>query len=602
MVSSNLGYNHPAEDLRPYNPGQKPEARTNRGPPKEITPAQSPEGKSASNGRRRTRTKVVAWDPRDLEDIYVRKEINKEDWDTICRDYPSRTRVAMRQQVIKMREKKQRDAMGLGHGAGISSTYSDSPQPASNGIKWASVNGHQSSPADADSYHQRLSIDGEESSDDFELSSAPDSDHEGKSGRQFDPPAPSTPSYPLGVAMPDMPPQQPVVSSMPIVAQEGLHANGQTHLEFDVLAAQLRGQPLAPRQLPSQPLSTASGTFDSRPPPGPDFRPTPRTKRGREFEPVDSELRSANNFNKRRKHQTEAIDPPHMMVGGSEEYAMPFNPPQPMPMPLLPPRVPSDSELDELCIRFRDTFRMMAAYYDEEQRICRELFDASISRANARAAHAVQNLDEANQNYADQAKEARLSSQIERDLTNKRLTAEQAENRRLRDELANCRNQLAAANETLDRKNCAAVAEDLHRPDVAKDTVPHPSLIDRLQQELHAVREDAKRADVANNLLDEEAAKMRLDGRDTHNMVQEVKNQHDKVTAKIDHLASQDLGDLTHKTVKKYIMDVKAEDQELSNKVKQVEDFMSKPNHLTFGAMHQSPNIVANGSVSGDHT
>lgn len=85
MVSSEVDYNHPIEEFRPYNPAQKPEVRSNRGAPKQVTPTQSPEGKPSSNGRRRTRTKVVAWDPNDLEDIYKRKEINKEEWDTICR-------------------------------------------------------------------------------------------------------------------------------------------------------------------------------------------------------------------------------------------------------------------------------------------------------------------------------------------------------------------------------------------------------------------------------------------------------------------------------------------------------------------------------------
>ena len=85
MVSPEVDHNRSVEDSRPYNTVQKPEARINRGQSKQVTPAESPEGKTASNGRRRTRTKVVAWDPRDLEDIYTRKEVNKEEWDTICR-------------------------------------------------------------------------------------------------------------------------------------------------------------------------------------------------------------------------------------------------------------------------------------------------------------------------------------------------------------------------------------------------------------------------------------------------------------------------------------------------------------------------------------
>ena len=85
MVSSEVNFNQPVEDSHPYNPVQKPVARSNRGPPKQLTPAESPEGKSGSNGRKRARTKVVAWDPRDLDDIYVRKEVHREDWDSICR-------------------------------------------------------------------------------------------------------------------------------------------------------------------------------------------------------------------------------------------------------------------------------------------------------------------------------------------------------------------------------------------------------------------------------------------------------------------------------------------------------------------------------------
>lgn len=79
-------YNHINEDFQSYDPAQKPEARNNKRSPKRPAAAESPDGKTpSSNGRRRARTKVVAWDPKDLEDIYERKEIKKEDWDAICR-------------------------------------------------------------------------------------------------------------------------------------------------------------------------------------------------------------------------------------------------------------------------------------------------------------------------------------------------------------------------------------------------------------------------------------------------------------------------------------------------------------------------------------
>ncbi|KAL8699304.1 MAG: hypothetical protein Q9224_001475 [Gallowayella concinna] len=575
MVSSEVDYNHHTEDFHPYNPLQKPEARSNRGLLKQLTPAQSPEGKPSSNGRRRTRTKVVAWDPNDLEDIYRRKEVNKEDWDTICRDYPSRTRVAMRQQVI---------------GVGKNSTYSDSPQPVSNGIKWASVNGYQSSPADGDHYHRRQSVDDDESSDDFELSSAPDSDPEGKPSKHFDPPA------------------RPIVPSMATITQEGPQNSGQAQPNFDVLAAQSRGQPIAPRQTPPQPTySIPTALSDDRPPappppppppPPPEFRSQLRTKRGRDFEAVESDTRNSNNFGKRRKHTSDFTDPAHDRVSTGPEYALPFNPNQTLPLPLLPPRVPLDSELDEMCIRFRDTFRMMKAYYDEEYRIGKELYDASIGRANARATLASHRLDETSLALSEQTKEVRLLSQLELDRMNKRLAEEQSESRTLRDELANCRYKLAVISETLERTKGAAAADDMDPPDGRMSGAAETSSNITLEQKLRAAQENAERADTANELLE---AKMRLDGRDTRSKIQEVKKQHDVVTAKIDHLVSQDLQDWTNKEIKKLLLDVKEEDEGLSNKLKEVDDFLKRPDHLTLASPSLSTNPVGNGSTTGDH-
>lgn len=86
VLSSPRDYNNINEDFHSYDPVQQPEARNNRSPPKAQGATESPDGKApSSNGRRRARTKVVAWDPKDLEDIYERKEIKKEDWDSICR-------------------------------------------------------------------------------------------------------------------------------------------------------------------------------------------------------------------------------------------------------------------------------------------------------------------------------------------------------------------------------------------------------------------------------------------------------------------------------------------------------------------------------------
>ncbi|KAL8670495.1 MAG: hypothetical protein Q9168_004977 [Polycauliona sp. 1 TL-2023] len=482
---------------------------------------------------------------------------------------------------------------------GKGSTYSDSPQPASNGIKWASVNGYQSSPAEADSYHQRQSLDGEESSDDYELSSAPDSDHEGRLSKQCDQPARSTPSHPLHVAMPDIPPQQPVVPSMPVIAPEGPQANGQHLPEFDVFDAQSRGQPIAPRQFPPKPSSTPVAFFDNRSPMNSNVRPPARAKRGREVEAVDPEFRTANSFNKRRKQQNETTDPPNNTSGIGEEYAMPFNPPPTMPIPLAPPRVFSDSELDDLCIRFRDSYRMMGAYYHEEHRIMKELFDAALDRANLRAAAAVQRLDEADQICAEEAKEARLSSQMEYENMKKKLGSEISENRRLAEELASCRQRLAAADGPRERQMSSTVANNMARPDVEMKDALQASLVDQLRQELATAKENAERANVANNLLDGEVAKMRLEARATHEMVQEVNKQHARATAKLDHLVSQDLEELTHKETKKYLMDVKAEHEGTSNRLDRMDDFSSKANHLRFGTISQAPNAIGKGSVSG---
>lgn len=87
MSTSAVDYQHVNEDVfHSYEPAQKPESRNDKNSPRRPAAADSPDGTTTSlNGRKRARTKVVAWDPKDLEDIYRRKEINKEDWDSICK-------------------------------------------------------------------------------------------------------------------------------------------------------------------------------------------------------------------------------------------------------------------------------------------------------------------------------------------------------------------------------------------------------------------------------------------------------------------------------------------------------------------------------------
>lgn len=113
----------------------------------------------------------------------------------------------------------------------------------------------------------------------------------------------------------------------------------------------------------------------------------------------------------------------------------------------------SDAELDDICMRLRHSFRTMGAYFNREQRISKELFDAAINRANTRAAAALQKLDEAYQNFADQAKEARLSSQMEYDKLSKKYAAELSENRRLaEDNIIKLRKRLLARSRWLEYK------------------------------------------------------------------------------------------------------------------------------------------------------
>ncbi|KAL8718058.1 MAG: hypothetical protein Q9225_004766 [Loekoesia sp. 1 TL-2023] len=612
MPNSTSDYNHVNEEFHPYKPTEKPEARNNKSSPIHVASADSPEGRPASNGRRRTRTKVVAWDPKDLEDIYQRKEIKKEDWDTICMDYPTRTKVAMRQQVIKLREKKQREAMGLGHRTGRSSTYSDAPQPpsSSNGIRWATVNG--SSPANIDPYQRRQSFEDEESSEEYDLSSEPDSDHEGKLAKHFDHRAGSTPQQPPAHPVSELTPQQPGVSSMPVIIQEAPQANAQAPLTFDVLAAQSRGKPIAPRQPPPPPPSMPAEIIDDRqppPPPPPEFRPTQRIKRGREIEATGSESRSSSHLGKRRKHHTDPAGAPVTVGNALEGYVAPFNPAASYPMPPQPPRLPQESELDELCIRFRDTYRMMKAAYEEDQRmreeqqrIKAEMFEASLGRANARAVHAERKADEVSLRYADQMKEDRLAMRLEMDHLVQQAEDQQAkaehqraETKKWRDEHAKINQQLAASIDALERERNAKPSEPLHPPHTHTAGAPESSGTEAPWQDF---KQDAERANAANDLLAEEVTRMRSHRAETRHKLEEIKTVHGDLTATLDNLVSQDLTDLTQKMIKKHVLDVKGVDRRLADKIKEVEESLDKYEHSAPGTINQPASSTSNGPVT----
>ncbi|KAL8947095.1 MAG: hypothetical protein Q9222_006585 [Ikaeria aurantiellina] len=547
----------------------------------------------SSGGRKRTRTKVVAWDPKDLEDIYTRKEVNREDWDTICRDYPTRTRVAMRQQVIKLRDKKQREAMGSNYKNGKGSTYSDSPQPAPNSIKWASVNGYQSSPADLDHYRHRPSVDDDdddETTDEFELSSGVDSDHGIKPTRQVDHPARSMPLQVNDQPATEGVPEQPGHSSIvPIVVQDAPQGNGPGATSFDVLAAQSRGKAIAPRQPP--PFSSSTGMFDdghalSQPPPPPDVRPGARGKRSRDGEANDPDSRAPSNFGKRRRQQAEPMETTMSFNNSGDGYMTSFNPPPPVfPLGPPPPQIPQDSDLDDLCIRFRDAFNIMKAAYEQEQRVHKELYEASLGRANARATLALQKLDEHSQYYADQVKENQLSNQIECDLLDKKFEATQSENRKFREDIARYQSQISALTVDLERERDKKTSKDMnHR---APESGQAPDNV--LQQELSVARQNAKRADTANNLLDEEITRMRIANREILGRIQAAQTHHSKLTATLEEFVSQDLEDMTHKTIKEHVLTMKKANNEVSEKLKHTGEFLTDSAYLMFEPVQHEP-------------
>ncbi|KAL8938700.1 MAG: hypothetical protein Q9216_003760 [Gyalolechia sp. 2 TL-2023] len=630
MGNSVAENNHVDEDFHPLDPAEKPDSGNDksppngRSPPKRLASVDSPEGNPSSNGRKRTRTKVVAWDPRDLEDIYQRKEVKKEDWDTICKDYPSRTRVAMRQQVIKLREKKQREAQGLGHKTGKSSTYSDSPQLASssNGIRWATVNG--SSPANNDPYQRRQSFDDDESSEEFELSSAPDSDHEGKPTKHLDHPTRVSSSAALCALrnpidprlsqsnsqqlqthpFPGLPSQQPPITCMPVIIQEAPQARTPALSNFDEVAAQSRGKQIAPRQPPQplQPLPTEM--FDDRqapPLPPPDFRAAQRIKRGREIEVTGSESRSSSGFGKRRKQHTELGGAPTAMGNTPEGPVAPFNPAVHHPIPPQPPRLPQEAEVDELCIRFRDMYRMMKAAYEEDQRmkeeqqqIKMEIYEASLGRANARAVHAEQRADELSHTYADQVKDDRMALRFDLDHLSQQAELHRLEAKKWQEAHAKICEELGALKAALERERRSKAAEHAQQSEVPVADRPETSGVDASPPDF---KQYIERANAANDLLADEVRTMQLDRAETRHKFEEVKSMHGDLTTTLDDLVSQDLTDLTQKMINRHVLNIKGADQRLGEKIKEVEHFLDKYEHTTRRPPNQPADLTPNGPV-----
>lgn len=376
---------------------------------------------------------------------------------------------------------------------------------------------------------------------------------------------------------------------------------------FDEVAAQSRGKQIAPRQPPQPPQPLPAEMFDDKqapPPLPPDFRAAQRTKRGREVEAAGSDSRSSSTFGKRRKQHAELGSAPTAMGNAPEAHVAPFNPSAHYPMPPQPPRLPQESELDELCIRFRDTYRMMKAAYDEDQRmreeqqrIQLEIYEAALGRANARAVHAEQKADEVSHIHAEQVKEDRMAMRFDLDHLSQQAEIQRGEARKWREEHAKVREQLAALEDALERERKAKAKEHAQRPNEHMAAGPETSKIDASGPDF---KQDVERANAANDLLAEEVTKMQLDRAEMGHKFEDIKRIHDDLAATLDNFVSQDLTDLTQKMIKKHVLDVKEVDQRLGEKIKEFEHSLDKDEHTARGPPDQSENITSNGLISGE--
>lgn len=427
----------------------------------------------------------------------------------------------------------------------------------------------------------------------------------------------------------ELPPNQFGVPPMPVIIQEAPQASTQAPLNFDVMAAQSRGKPIAPRQPPAPP-SMPIEIMDDRhqhpqPPPQPDIRANQRGKRGRETEDFEtSESRSSSNFSKRRKHPMEPAGAPMVMSNVGEGHVAPFNPAVGYPMAPAPPRIPQDSDLDELCIRFRETYRILKAGFEENERMQSEIYEAALGRANARVVQAQQSADDLSVSFSEDMKELvrlrdqRMATQLEFEHRDQQYDALQEENQRLRDEhartLGECTQlrgeiarkdeRIAALSEALEHER----REPLSRPDMNTPTVPQPSPMDVVQQEIHAAKQNAERADAANDLLAEEIRRLRSDHAadrrkfeeveaENRRKFYEVKAEHENLSAALEDFVSKDLEELTQKMIKKHVLGLKEADQQVANKIKEANRSFNKPDQLASGDANKPSGPTSNGRI-----
>ncbi|KAL8665096.1 MAG: hypothetical protein Q9202_002496 [Teloschistes flavicans] len=470
---------------------------------------------------------------------------------------------------------------------GKSSKNSDSSRPVSNGIKWASVNGDQSSHADA-----------EESSDDASaFSSGPESEIEKEFKDQFGSRSRSVSRQTRAQSMTDTAPhhqqhqQLQLNPSMPlIIQQEAPHVNGQTQNDFDVFAAQSRGKQIAPRQAP---LSFGASD-DGRLPP-PDHRATSRNKRAREIEDSNLDSQSSSAFAKRRKQPSEQAKHSTNLSSVAEGYGPPFNPTmasfnQP-PMPSIlpqPPMTPQDAELEDMFMQFRERFRNMQAGIEEDFRLAKDAHQAATGRANARARHAEIHRDEMDQKHAAQAKEKDIVQRIERESMDKQLMVERAENQALREELAKFREKTAAADEALEYERRTKMG--------GSATLEEHQALGSNEAAL-AKNHIAANQDFGNvnGMSAGKAKELESECKELHEKLRQIQVQQDQVKFTIEDLESKDLEDLTHKHIKKHIASIKDNQEKGSQLIMECEKFLDGSKHLTV------KNTISNGSGPDEH-
>lgn len=365
------------------------------------------------------------------------------------------------------------------------------------------------------------------------------------------------------------------------------------------------------------------------PPPPPEPRATQRAKRGLDAM-ATSESRSSS-LNKRRKHQPDPDRSTMAVDNNVEGYAVPFNPAVTFPMHPAPLILPQDSDLDELCISFRDTFRTLKAWYQERERTN----EAAIGRANARVAQVQQSADDVSESYSERMKELvkvkdelraiRLEIQF-RDQRYRNLEDDhqrlldqharaQEESMQLRGEITKKDERIAVlsnaleherrtkASETDTSTSIDAVRQELHGAQQDAQRAKQEVLgakqdAQRAKQDAQRARQDAERADVANNLLTAEITRLRPNPAQARRRFQEVEAAHDNLGARVEDFLAQDLEGLTHKEMTKLVLGMKEAHQQQVNKAKAYRDFLHTLEHLACGEADQSSNLtLTNGQL-----